>query len=247
MEADPGGHFDALLTGSDDQTRECRRYVRPGAENVFTIDNGVNLGFFTPQPAAQGNVLLFMGALNYRPNVEGVQWFVERVMPRLRASTAVPNNLRFRIVGHAPTRSVERLARHAGVEVIGPVEDVRMPIREASVVVPPLQTACGIQNKVLEAMASRRAVVCSSAAATGLDVQDGKHLRIADTPEAWERALAALLDASTHRQAMAAAARRFVEQQHTWEEQLKPLMRLLDQRGRPSVASAPNPGPRAVA
>lgn len=228
METHAARRCEALLTVSDSASAACRQHLGAAARHAMTIGNGVDLDYFTPQLPCDRPELLFVGALNDRANVEAVCWFVEQVMPALRASTSMPSNLRFRIAGRQPSSAVRRLDRAPGVEVIGSVNDVRTSIGGANLMVVPLQTAEGIQNKVLEAMASYRAVVCSPQAATGLNARDGEHLSVARDPTSWVATITNLLRNRERRDRMAGAARRFVETYHTWEAQLEPLIKLLD-------------------
>src|SRR5699024_3911989 len=108
--------------------------------------------------------------LDYRPNVEGLVWFATHVMPALQRRIG---DAKLLVVGRDPAEAVRRLHGHHGVSVIGPVDDVRPWLERASVAVAPLQLARGVQNKVLEAMACQRAVVCSPAAAEGIDARAG--------------------------------------------------------------------------
>ncbi len=97
-----------------------------------------------------GRLIVFTGQMDYRPNIEGVTWFVETILPHIRL---VDPDVRFAIVGRNPTDAVKALARQPGVTVTGEVADVRGWLAAASVVVAPLKLARGIQNKVLEGMA----------------------------------------------------------------------------------------------
>ena len=91
-------------------------------------------------------------------------------------------------------------------------------------VVAPLLLARGVQNKVLEAMACGRAVVCSPAAAAGLEAQPGRQLLVADSPPQWAALLADLLKNPARRAELGQAARQFVEQHHAWDRQLAPML-----------------------
>src|SRR5207245_1533631 len=103
-------------------------------------------------------VCVFVGALDYRPNVEGVGWFCRNVWPEIRRRR--PDAVLL-LVGRKPAPAVQRLAGEPGVEVVGQVPDVRPFLHRAAVTVVPLQIARGVQNKVLEALAMGKAVVAS--------------------------------------------------------------------------------------
>src|SRR5262249_25758494 len=135
-------------------------------DSVHAITNGVDLGYFRPaEPAPVEDGCAFVGALDYRPNVDAARWFCREVWPEIHRR--VPD-ARFRLVGRQPTPEVKRLAEVPGVEVVGQVPDVRPHVARTAVIVAPLRIARGVQNKVLEAMALGKAVVASPQALKGL-------------------------------------------------------------------------------
>src|SRR5690606_24436539 len=116
-------------------------------------------------------VVVFTGAMDYWANVDAVQWFVREIWPSVRAEAP---QARFFIVGSNPAPAVRELESHEGVHVTGRVPDVRPYLAHADVAVAPLRIARGTQNKVLEALAMARPVVCTAAAASGLDLPVGE-------------------------------------------------------------------------
>ena len=111
--------------------------------------------------------------------------------------------------------------------MVGPVPDVRDYLREATVVIAPLRIARGVQNKVLEGMASGRAVLCTSAAATGITAEPGRHFVVEDSAEAWAGSLQRLIAEPKYRQQITEAARQHVEHHYDWQQCLRPLAPLI--------------------
>ncbi len=206
--------------------RERVTYIDAHGEtdNLHVIGNGVDLDYFEPLADWDRPTIAFVGVLNYKPNVDGVIWFVRDVMPLLLER--VPD-AKLRIIGRHPTQRVWDLNEHAGVEVVGSVSDVRTYLRSSAAVIAPLRIARGVQNKVLEAMACARAVVVSPQAAEGVHAQDGRHLLVADTPQQWAQRLDHVLTSTPLRQRLARDARAQVELRYNWESQLRPLVHLL--------------------
>jgi sugar transferase (PEP-CTERM/EpsH1 system associated) len=194
-------------------------------DGVHAITNGVDLDYFrpfAPAPAEEGCV--FVGALDYRPNVDAACWFCQEVWPKIRQR--VPQ-AQFRLVGRQPTPEVQRLAEVPGVEVVGQVPDVRPHVARSAVVVAPLRIARGVQNKVLEAMALGKAVVASPQALKGLGDRPDVPALSAATPAEWVEHLTRLLADEPYRRQLGAAGRRYVEEHHDWERCLEPFGALL--------------------
>lgn len=200
--------------------------ARSGSASVAALENGIDTvrfdpaADFTPLTASAGPLLVFTGQMDYRPNIEAVTWFARDVLPLIRAQHPAA---RFAIVGRAPTRDVAALAAVPGVEVSGEVPDVRPWLAAADVVVAPLLTARGVQNKLLEAMAMARPIVATPAAAEGIDADPGTHLCVADSAPATAAAIAALLADPLRAGAMGVAARVRMVSRYGWDAQLAPL------------------------
>jgi sugar transferase (PEP-CTERM/EpsH1 system associated) len=218
--------FDHVLVVSEQE-----KSVFPGGGNTPNLEamsNGVDLEFFKPDQSETHTparpTLVFTGAMDYRPNVEGIRWFVESVLPRIRV--AVPD-VELLIVGNKPTPEVVRLGRLQGVVVTGFVEDVRKYLAGASACIVPLRVARGIQNKVLEAMAMGKAVVCTPQAHEGIRANPGKELVVAEGAEAFSAATIDLLLDQGRASQLGLAARQCVEREYSWEDNLQLLDRIL--------------------
>lgn len=195
------------------------------AGKLSVVGNGVDLDYFAPAPGTgDGRSIVFCGRMDYQANVDGAVWFAREIFPRVLWGR--PDAV-FRIVGACPTAAVRALSALAGVEVTGAVPDVRPYLREAAVVVAPLRIARGIQNKVLEAMASARPTVVTPQALEGIDaVADQDVLIGADVP-GFARAVRNVLQRRAP-PSLGENGRRFVELRHQWDTQLAAFSRLID-------------------
>ncbi len=196
------------------------RALIPG-EPVSVFGNGVDLDYFAPGAAEpEEDLLVFTGVMDYAANVDAMVWFCAEVLPRIRARRPA---VRLAIVGSRPNAAVRRLGALPGVTVTGRVPDVRPWIGRATVFVAPLRLARGIQNKVLEAMASGIPVVASTAAWRGTGLPAGEGMLPAETAEAFADAVLELLADPTKRAALAARGRAAMERDFTWAAQFARL------------------------
>lgn len=202
------------------------------AAEVHAITNGVDLEFFQPaQPGEPENGCVFVGALDYPPNVDAACWFSREVWPHLHRRHS---KARLRLVGRRPVDSIWQLAEVAGVEVVGQVPDVRPYLVQSAVVVAPLRIARGIQNKVLEGMAMGKPVVASPQVVSGLKNRLDVPILLASTPSEWIELVDRLLRSQPLRRQLGVAGRQYVEMHHDWERCLEPLGHLLSLNGHPS-------------
>jgi sugar transferase (PEP-CTERM/EpsH1 system associated) len=211
-----------VLLSSETEKALYRRFAAGG--QVVALNNGVDLDYFRPLPPAAEPRCVFVGALDYRPNVDAVCWFCEEAWPEIRRRRPEAT---LALVGRQPTAAVSALGAIDGVEVVGQVPDVRPHVGRAAVVVAPLRIARGVQNKVLEALAMAKATVASPAALCGVRAQPDRHLLAATTPAEWVAAVTRLFDDADLRARLGGAGRRYVEEQHRWERCLEPLSDVL--------------------
>jgi len=200
----------------------------PGAPSCV-IRNGVDLAHYSPDAnAPEPGRLVFVGVMDYYPNVEGIAWFCESILPEVQRR--VPGAT-LSIVGAHPTKAVRALASRPGVEVTGFVDDPRRWLRRAAVSVAPLRIARGIQNKVLEAMAMGLPVVGTRSATQGVAGEHGRDYLVAESAEEQVEAVCALLRAPERARELGRGARAFVERHHDWETCLRPVDEIVERLG----------------
>jgi len=199
---------------------ELFRTLAPECANQIEVSsNGVDAAYFDPEqdcasPYRSDEIpIVFTGAMDYRPNVQAVRWFVSEVLPALAAYWP---NVRFHIVGSRPVSKVTAL-RATNVVISADVPDIRPYMRHASVAVAPLKVARGVQNKILEAMAMGVPLVSTTVGCEGLNVRHGEHLLVADTPEAFSAAVVETLQSEDLARAMGEAGRDHVERGFGWD------------------------------
>lgn len=174
-----------------DREQELFRSFAPDVPS-HAMENGVDFAYFDPAAVIPSGELqnrrpiVFVGAMDYYPNVDAVTWFSGEVFSRLREADP---DLEFFIVGRNPSDSVRALGNQPGVLVTGDVPDVRPFIAAAQVCIAPLRIARGIQNKVLEALAMGKHVCASAAVCETFGPQLPVGVSRCDTSQAYMDAL----------------------------------------------------------
>lgn len=186
--------------------------LAPGVQ-IDVVPTGVDLRRFHPLPDHQPSpgLVVFVGSMDWEPNVDGVEWFCESVWPLVRRQLA---DVSLRIVGRSPGPRVRKLSSPS-VEVTGSVPSVVEHLREAAAVVVPLRVGGGTRLKIYEAMATGAAVVSTTIGAEGLDIQDGKNILLRDEAAPFADALVGLLQDAEQRRRIGEAARQHALQ-HDW-------------------------------
>jgi polysaccharide biosynthesis protein PslH len=210
--------FDRSIVSTQPEKQEFSVFM--AAQDFTVMPNGVDTEHFTPGETSQPEKLVFTGDMGYFANIDGVIYFCREILPLIRRS--VPG-VEFYIAGRNPSKEVIQLGETEGVFVTGFVEDIRVHLKSASAAVVPLRIAQGVQNKILEAMASGLPVISTSKALSGLDARDGREILVADTPDTFASTVVRLLEDSALRKEIGTAARRHVQDHHSWQNNLSVL------------------------
>jgi sugar transferase (PEP-CTERM/EpsH1 system associated) len=193
---------------------------------VHVVANGVDADAWErKEPAPEGMDLVFVGALDYFANVDGVAHFAQDVFPRVRRRVPAA---RLKVVGRRPSPAVTALALIDGVDVVGEVDDARPSVWGAAVAIVPLRIAQGLQNKVLEAMAAGTPVVATPAAVRGIEGNAGEHYLVGQGDEELADAAVGLLENRAEGRAMAARARTLVESRYSWDQAARAFETILE-------------------
>jgi len=190
--------FQHVIAVSENDRRIMTQWVN--GDRVSVVPTGVDLAQYRPDlsksdPAASNSphasvpLITFVGAMDWEPNVDGVEYFCSQVWPSIKAE--VPQ-ARLRIVGRNPGRRVQKWVSDS-VEVTGLVPSVVEHLQQSAVIIVPLRIGGGTRLKIYEAMATAKAVVSTTVGAEGLDVHHGRDIILADDPGSFTQAVIMLL------------------------------------------------------
>ena len=158
--------------------------------------------------------LLFVGKMDYRPNVDAMTWFLAEIWPLI--TTQRPQTT-LAIVGQKPTHRLRTLGELPNVTITGMVDNVEPYLAAAKVVILPLRMGSGTRLKFLEACAASKPVVSTYVGAEGFAVEQGKHAFLADEPEWFAQYALSLLNNPEGAHKLGQAARLFA-QQYDWRQ-----------------------------
>lgn len=188
-----------------------------GIEKPPSVPTGVDVEFFARPEAGDfpRHDLVFLGSMDWMPNIDGMRYFLEEVLPLIRSRRP---NTSVAIVGRNPSSETKRLAESIpDVLVTGTVDDVRPYLWGGEVSIVPLRIGGGTRLKIYEAMAAGTATVSTSIGAEGLEIHPPDDIRIADEPQTFADQCLALLEDRDAREQVAEAALTLVREQFSWE------------------------------
>ena len=211
-------NFDEVLVTSTADKNALLALTPYGKQpsSITVLPNGVDVDYFRPNPKIQrdAETMVFSGKMSYHANISMVKYLVDEVMPRVwqvrRATCLV-------IVGKDPSAEIKGLEKDARITVTGTVDDIRPYLWHATVSVVPLLYGAGIQNKILEAMATGTPVVTTSRALSALEALPGKEVLVADNAESFSSEVLRLIENKSLCDAIGNAGLGYVQKNHAWK------------------------------
>jgi len=217
------GHIVAVSKTDADEMRKLFDVTR-----VSEVPTGVNIEYFLPSGEQQsvGADLVFVGSMDWLPNVDGVLYFAREVLPLIRRKRP---ECSVAIVGRIPPPKISELAAQDKlIQVTGTVPDIRPYLWGSAVSIVPLRIGGGTRLKIYEAMAAKIPVVSTTVGAEGLTVNPPHDIRIGDTAEEFAAQCLDLLADAEGRRSVATAAWEMVNANFSWDQVSRCFERIME-------------------
>lgn len=198
-----------------DQDRVLARDLAPGAD-LRVVPNGVDTQAFQPGAASRRDPrrLLYFGKLDYLPNIDAIEWFVQEIFPAIQER--IPG-VTLDIAGAGSADAIQEIIRgNAAIKLLGRLDDVRPALASAGVVVVPLRIGGGTRLKIVEALAMACPLVSTAIGAEGLDLQDGRDLLLAESPSDFAAAVERVVTDRALANALGERGRETVASRYDW-------------------------------
>ena len=190
----------AAISASDSARYREITHEKPTIELPFGIDTAKypDASFVGSAPT-----LFHLGAMDWQPNIEALDWFIARIWPIVRGAHP---SVQFHVAGKGLNTNSTAFD-DARIVVHGEVNSAIDFMKQHSIMVVPLRSAGGIRVKIIEGMACGKAIVSTRVGAEGLNLENNLEIVIADEDESFAQAILALLEAPERITAIGQAAR----------------------------------------
>ena len=156
--------------------------------------------------------LLWLGGLDWPPNLEAVRWFLRRVLPELQRASFPPTELH--VIGAHPPQDVVACDNGDTVRIHGYVDDLGQHKSRADVLIAPLFSGSGVNVKVVEALAAGLTVITTKTGVAGLNAVPGRDLIVADSPQDFIDEIARLARHPEARRSFGDNAQAYIRRNH---------------------------------
>lgn len=203
------GASDAVIAVSEEDCERLEIMRDPADRPVSVIPNTIDISEYSDSTPVSDEFrfdLVFTGKMDYRPNIDGVLWFADEIWPLIKR--ARPETT-WAIVGQRPHSRLDPLRKLDGITITGHVPAIQPYLKGCRVYIAPLRIGSGTRLKLIEAMATGKAIVATTIAAEGFPVTGGEEILLADDPASWVKAVLTVLEDEAKRSQLGAAAQRF--------------------------------------
>lgn len=184
---------------------------------VRAVPTGVDVEYFrrpTDHSREPEYDLVFIGSMDWSPNEDAMQYFVDQILPLVRESHP---SCSVAIVGRYPSKTMQRLGdEDAAITVTGTVPDVRPYLWGARVSIVPIRIGGGTRLKIYEAISAGTPVVSTTIGAEGLALTDNEAILLADSAEAFAESIRNLLNDASLSERISTAALEMVASNYSW-------------------------------
>ncbi|MBI3134319.1 MAG: glycosyltransferase [Bacteroidetes bacterium] len=206
-------------------SEQDRKFIQhPSAQKIVVIENGIGDEFLNYQYTAEKKYdLVFVGNLNYAPNIEGAEFLANEIVPALKKLGLEPKIL---ISGANPHARILSLAS-SQIEVRGWVKDIRESYCSGRIFIAPLFIGTGLQNKLLEAMALGLPCITTGLVNNALGAAENEVLLLAENATEFAKKTALLLASKSESERISAAGKHYVTTTFSWKKSVEKLSLLL--------------------
>jgi glycosyltransferase involved in cell wall biosynthesis len=179
---------------------------------IEVLPLGINLDNYNPDPAkTEFPTLFFLGSLDWLPNREGIEWFLENFKQEL---TEGELRVRFYVAGNDIPESFDDFEVMGKIFIQGEVDDALEFINSKSIMIVPLLSGGGMRVKIVEGMAMQKCIISTNLGAEGIHFEDGVNMLIANNQEEFYDAIHQCITNEEYCKEVGRNARKLVEEQH---------------------------------
>lgn len=196
--------YDKVVTLSETDKRILSDYIKP--DKLFPSPAGVCFSNTTVEfkPSKE---FVFVGSGDHYPNLDGLKWFADEVLPFLRNTNEI---YKIHVVGKWSSKLQKEFNRHSEIIFHGFIEDLTSFLN-GKISIVPLRIGSGMRIKILEAINAYSPFIATTKGVEGLELKNGTNCVIVDSPMQFAGEMRDLLNDVNRQEVMSISAHRFLE------------------------------------
>jgi polysaccharide biosynthesis protein PslH len=215
--------FDGVIALTSDEKNKLIPQI--DEEKIFVVNTGVDIDDFRIdqkliREIENDPVMIYVGYYGHYPNVDAVKYFSQDIFPSILNKFP---EAKFIIAGNDPFGWISHLHNGENIICTGYVDDLKPYFNKSDIFVVPLRLGGGIRGKILESFAMKVPVIATSLSTQGLEVENGKHLLIADSKDEFASKTIDLIKDMKMRNGFSLVGRELVESIYDWGREAEKL------------------------
>lgn len=214
-------NYDAIAVFTNQDKKAMEDYGAKGKIEVIPV--GIDMSHYQPNLSkTEFPSLFFLGSLNWMPNREGIEWFLENFHSDFASGEL---RARFYVAGNDIPEQFDEYDVMGKIYIQGEVDDALEFVNSKSIMIVPLLSGGGMRVKIVEGMAMQKCIISTSLGAEGIQYTHGENILIANTREEFFNAMKRCIADEDYCRKIGSNARRMIEEQHD----LKTISNYLEQ------------------
>ncbi|HPO55088.1 MAG: glycosyltransferase [Ignavibacteriales bacterium] len=157
--------------------------------------------------------LFHIGSLDWYPNKDGLEWFLNSVMPSL--SEQIPEIKLFIYGSGAEKLKIDSKVKD-NIEICGFVSNLAQNILNKELMIVPLRIGSGIRLKILEMLAMGCNILTTEIGKEGINAENKKHLLIGNSAEEFKSIIIDYLNGKYDKELISNNAKDLIRDSYTW-------------------------------
>jgi glycosyltransferase involved in cell wall biosynthesis len=189
---------------------------------IEVLPVGINLDHYKPDfSKTEFPSLFFLGSLDWMPNREGIEWFLENFNKEL---TDGELRVRFYVAGNDIPERFDDYEVMGKIFIQGEVDDALEFVNSKSIMIVPLLSGGGMRVKIVEGMAMQKCIISTTLGAEGINFNDGVNILIANNQEEFYEAIQNCIADEKYCKQIGINARKLMEDEHDVNKVTKNLV-----------------------
>ncbi len=198
----------------------------PNRNKIFCIPNGVDESFFEKLNIPKDFDLLFVGNMNYQPNIEAVHYINNEILPILNSGETKYSLLISGANTHSSIRKI--IKSNPLITATGWVQDIRYSYARGRVFIAPMQIGTGLQNKLIEAMAMGIPCITTSLSNNAINAIHNESIIVAENKIDFVNAIKLLLSDANYYEKISKGGTEFVKNKFNWNKSTEKLIEIFE-------------------
>ena len=152
--------FDKILLFSEDEVNKVKKIY---GNKIIKVSESIEKIYKKISFSDKKIRILFVGNLNYLPNILACRDFIKNILPILNKKNS---KIKFSIIGNISKKDKFFFLKNKNVEILGSKKNIKQYVKDSFCGIANLSIATGIQVKVLQYMSYGLPVICSSKVAS---------------------------------------------------------------------------------